>query len=218
MASTGYRALIPWAGDGRDPDCWPPGLLAILVEILGPQPGVLGPALAHSCKIRTFQADSLVMAYTLYFDARDLDSRDWIFILVDLFFILIGLGMVLLRRRLRMQAFFPRLFFGISLTIGILTGGGLWLGKQFGLPNKLRLNQCEVVEGTVSGFHPMPPSGGVESFSVGDRRFEYGEKVSSSLFGFSEPASVGGPIREGLQVRIHHVDGAIARLEIREPP
>ncbi|MGB3120563.1 MAG: hypothetical protein WBE58_17200 [Verrucomicrobiales bacterium] len=156
------------------------------------------------------------MIYKVYFDARDLDGRDWTFVVVNLLFVLLGTGMVLFRKRLRLSAFFPYLFFGISLTIAAVTGGGLWLGKQFGLPNKLRHNECEVIEGTVSGFLPMPPEGGIESFSVGGRKFEYGEEVSSSATGFSEPASAGGPIRDGLKVRIHHAGGAIARLEIEK--
>jgi len=150
------------------------------------------------------------VTYTVHFDARHLDGRDWVFTGAALLMIVIGLGLVLWRKPLQMGAFFPFLFFGISVTIGLLVGFGTWFGKQTGLPNKLRLGQCAVVEDVVTDFRPMPPEGGTESFRAGGQRFEYAAEASSSMSGFSEP----GVLSEGLAVRIHHVDGAISRLEI----
>ncbi len=156
------------------------------------------------------------MNYRVYFDAGHLDGRDLTFVIAASFFILCGVGMVLIRKRLNIQKFFPFLFLGISLVIGSCMTGGIWLGKQTGLANKLRLNQTEIIEGAVTDFQPRPAGGGAESFAVGGRRFQYSNDVSSSSHGFSETASRGGPIRNGLKVRIHHVDGVIARLEIEQ--
>ena len=154
------------------------------------------------------------MNYTLYFDANHLDGRDWVFVSSALFMCLTGSAMMAFRARLKMGAFFPILFLGISLAFATLVGFGTWLGKQTGLPNHLRLEKCAVVEGEVTNFRAMPEGGGTESFSVGGQHFEYSGKVSSSQSGFSQPVAQGGPIRDGLRVRIHHRDGIIARLEL----
>lgn len=72
---------------------------------------------------------------------------------------------------------------------------------------------CEKVEGTVTDFDPMPYGGHKqESFNVNGKKFSYSEFTVEA--GFNKTASHGGPIREGLHVRIWHKDGEIARLDI----
>ncbi len=71
------------------------------------------------------------------------------------------------------------------------------------------------VEGPVHDFRPMPASGhGRECFEVEDRTFCY---AGSALeVGFNQTQARGGPVREGLPVRIEYVGGTILRLEVRE--
>lgn len=58
-----------------------------------------------------------------------------------------------------------------------------------------------VVEGTVSNFHPMPYSGHEEeTFFVNGLRFSYSDYELGPCF--NNTASHGGPIREGLRIRI----------------
>jgi hypothetical protein len=52
----------------------------------------------------------------------------------------------------------------------------------------------------------------MESFEVAGRRYRYSDFVL--VPGFHTTTTRGGPIREGLHVRIADVDGEIARLEI----
>ncbi len=74
---------------------------------------------------------------------------------------------------------------------------------------------CDLVEGRVDHFRPMPPSGhGSEQFEVNGMAFRYADGMVSA--GFHTTSARGGPIREGLPVRICHVRGEILRLEIAE--
>jgi hypothetical protein len=50
------------------------------------------------------------------------------------------------------------------------------------------------------------------TFRVGDVRFAYSDfRVSC---GFNNTTSHGGPVREGLHVRIHYVEGIILKFEV----
>jgi hypothetical protein len=70
-----------------------------------------------------------------------------------------------------------------------------------------------VVEGTVANFRPMPYSGHQdESFSVDGVQFSYSDYVIVPCF--NNTASHGGPIREGLGVRIAYSDNCILKLEV----
>jgi hypothetical protein len=77
----------------------------------------------------------------------------------------------------------------------------------------LRRGTARVVEGRVADFTPMPRAGHQdETFRVGEVRFAYSDYQASC--GFSTSASHGGPVHEGLQVRIHYADRVILKLEI----
>jgi hypothetical protein len=66
----------------------------------------------------------------------------------------------------------------------------------------------------VRNFKPMPYAGHAEeSFDVAGVPFRYSDYQVS--VGFNNTASHGGPIREGLPVRISFVGNTILRLEIR---
>lgn len=72
---------------------------------------------------------------------------------------------------------------------------------------------CQLLEGRVENFHPMPAEDhDLEHFEVRGVEFSYSDFVVTA--GFNNTASHGGPIREGLPVRICHRDGEILRLEI----
>jgi hypothetical protein len=81
------------------------------------------------------------------------------------------------------------------------------------LAEAVRDGRAEVVEGIVTNFKPMPSSGhAMERFCVGARCFEYSDFVISA--GFNNTTSHGGPIREGLKVRVTFVNNDIAKLEV----
>lgn len=70
------------------------------------------------------------------------------------------------------------------------------------------------VEGNVENFDPMPATGHRnECFSVRSARFCYSDYVLSP--GFHQSASHGGPIRQGLHVRVAYVGDDIVRLQVQ---
>jgi hypothetical protein len=81
------------------------------------------------------------------------------------------------------------------------------------LRKRYRDHQYSVVEGTVENFKPMPYEGHEnESFTVKGVRFEYSDYAVSP--GFNKTSSHGGPIKQGIQVRISHIGNVILRLEV----
>src|SRR5205085_1645523 len=77
----------------------------------------------------------------------------------------------------------------------------------------VRAGKFSLVEGKVEHFIPMPYSGHAqESFEVGGYRYRYSDYQVSAAF--NNTASHGGPIHDGVQVRIYDVNGEIAHLEV----
>ena len=80
-----------------------------------------------------------------------------------------------------------------------------------------RNDEFYVVEGVVANFRPMPTQAHQEEcFSVEDRIFCYSDSVITS--GFNQTSIHGGPIHEGLPVRIEYVGDTILRLEVQNEP
>jgi hypothetical protein len=76
--------------------------------------------------------------------------------------------------------------------------------------------RCRTVEGQVANFHPMPYGGHArERFDVDGVPFSYSDFEITGAFNTS--AAHGGPIRDGLPVRICHLDGLILRLDVTRP-
>jgi len=70
-----------------------------------------------------------------------------------------------------------------------------------------------VVEGTVQNFRPAPPTGPAdESFSVGTTPFSY--NVLDDTLCFHDAPLHHGPIRNGLNVRIHYHEDCIQRVDV----
>ena len=71
-----------------------------------------------------------------------------------------------------------------------------------------------LVEGLVYNFHPAPFEGHEdESFNVNGLRFAYSDYVISG--GFRQTSSHGGPMREGLHVRMRYIPNASTDLKGR---
>ena len=70
-----------------------------------------------------------------------------------------------------------------------------------------------ITEGTVANFHPMPYSGHQnETFSVNGVEFAYSHYAVVPCF--NNTTSHGGPIRDGLRVRIAYSGNCILKLEV----
>jgi len=154
------------------------------------------------------------MEYNVVFDVSQSGFRQWPFAAFGLIFVAIGTALVVFRRRLpaRTHRFFPFVFLGFAVVWTLFAFVGT-LRDYSDLASAFRKGRCEVTEGVVSDFHPMPYSGHqMEWFVVGGKHFEYSDYVVSA--GFNNTASHGGPIQKGVRVRIHHCGNDIARLEV----
>ncbi len=158
------------------------------------------------------------MNFELVFDADEAGYRQWWFPMFGLIFVVIGLSMLIYqrkipsdRRSLRSRVL-PYFFTGFAVFWVAITFIGTF-SDYWELRHALRSGQFEVVEGKVVDFVPMPPRGyAMERFTVNGHHYEFADNVITA--GFNNTQSHGGPIREGLIVRIADVRGKIARLEI----
>lgn len=156
--------------------------------------------------------------FIVVFDILDVGHRPHPFLAVGLLFVLLGVLRFVFPNALPFRE--PRLlkktskyfFLGFSV---------LWTTLVFSITyNQYRLaknaaieHDFEVVEGLVRDFKPMPSSGhSMERFCVEEACFEYSDYVVTS--GFNNTASHGGPIRDGLPVRVSYIGNTIIRLEV----
>jgi hypothetical protein len=161
-----------------------------------------------------------LMHYTMVFDAATHPYRGLIFVLPGVVFVMLGAIMVflpgwleaVLRRPLRQRYIFRWFFFLFSVLWTVMAGPAQLIdatrASQSAQPGR-----CKIVEGRVEHFHPMPAQGhDVEHFDVRGVEFSYSDYIITA--GFNNTASHGGPIREGLPVRICYRDGEILRLQV----
>ena len=159
------------------------------------------------------------MDYTTVFDVTQSGFRQWWFAASGLIFIAVGLALPALIRAgvfhkvpPFMEKWFPRVILGFAIfwTLASFVGtfGDYWIAVR-----TMRSNQAQVIEGVVTEFKPMPRS--MESFVVSGVRFQYSDYVVTA--GFNNTASHGGPIREGLPVKIWYSGSRILRLDVKKP-
>lgn len=148
------------------------------------------------------------MTYETLFDLNQNGYAAWWFPAFGLVFVVATGGLVKWRRR-------------ASYRIG-LGLAALWTIAAFlvtyrdyrGAVWKLQTGDYAVVEGPVTDYEARPAEGWgqkTEAFRVGGKRFEYHGAVVTP--GFHQMAAQGGPIREGLKVRITYSGADILRLE-----
>jgi len=158
------------------------------------------------------------MHYITLFDASAQAFRNWGFVAFGLIFVAIGAvlvfapGLIAVIMRRRVGPVFGWFFFLFAIVW--TTGAGISvLGGDNAASGHAKRRECATVEGKVENFHPMPAEGhDLESFDVAGQHFEYSDFIVSA--GFNNTASHGGPIREGLRVRICEREGEILILEV----
>jgi hypothetical protein len=158
-----------------------------------------------------------VIAHEQYRVVFDLYQKafEWWFPALGLLFVSVGGVFIWLARSKnwsRSRRLFGYFFIGFAC---------LWSGVTFSsvfreyvsLRSAYRRSQFSVVEGRVTDFHPMPYEGHQsECFSVRSQTFCYSDYEVTA--GFNNSASHGGPIREGLPVRVSYIGNTIVRLEV----
>lgn len=133
--------------------------------------------------------------------------------------IAIAIAAYVRRMKLASEQERPGLYFALVVVAAVLLSGVsisivMYTWEEYDmLRAALKAGEFVTVEGRVDNFVPEGPDGHpTERFRVGDSSFSY--STSDFTSAFHQTAAQGGPIREGLSVRIADVNGAIARLEI----
>ena len=155
--------------------------------------------------------------YRLIFDAATVRYAVWDWLFPAVLFVAFGITLVCFpdlygrdRRR------FTRPFGALLAAVAAWMAVGSWRAtnsQRARVVDALRAGRYQLVQGVVQNFRPgdvdsHPP----EEFTVAGHRYQYAP--AEHLFGFNRVAAQGGPIREGLRVRIADVDGLIAWLEV----
>ena len=162
------------------------------------------------------QSNAQVLSYHIVYiprvDARARVGGIW-------FLPLIAIVPILLIRRPRRSLAIIYVGFAVLVSLGMLWFGGLWeRGISY---DSTRAAQAAVdphtpvVEGRVENFRPAPAEGHRdETFTVNGVPFAYSDY--SITGGFNQTQSHGGPIREGLSVRIHYLppSNLIVKVEV----
>jgi len=155
------------------------------------------------------------MPYVTVFDITQ-QHFAWWFPAAGFLFVIVGIVLVKFVAKYPSQRYVAKLTGWVMIVFAsfwTLVAFGITFSRYEEYTEAYRTGRYSVVEGPVEDFQPMPYEGHQdECFRVKDARFcysDYGEQA-----GFNQSASHGGPIREGLPVRVAYFDGRILRLEI----
>ncbi len=160
------------------------------------------------------------MDYQVVFDITTVVYKSWTFLAYGLIFVAAGVLLIAIRKRLpgwwakhpRANSVFAFFFFGFAV-VWTLTSFLSTYHDYSSLSSAKEAGRAFVVEGFVTNFKPMPVTGhAMEKFCVQGVCFEYSDYVITA--GFNNTSSHGGPIREGLPVRVTYVGNSIVKLEV----
>jgi hypothetical protein len=105
---------------------------------------------------------------------------------------------------------------GVFAAVWGVCWAGIAFSRHLDGVRKLERGEVAVVQGVVTDFRPQPHGEHKsEQFTVGGKTFHYSEYHMGP--GFRVPHERGGPIADGISVRIHFSGEDILRLELAEP-
>lgn len=159
-------------------------------------------------------------AWRTVFDLAEVGYQHWGFAVTGLVLCLASGGLYLLGKHVMkgshplLSETLPKAIVVIAVVFTLVAFAPTYLPYR-NLRAAYDAGEATVVEGVVSEFVPARPANDTdESFLVGDQRFRYSDYAMTP--GFHRTSVRGGPMAEGLLVRIAHVDGVIVRLEVGE--
>jgi len=164
--------------------------------------------------------------FVTVFDAAQMGYTDWSLPAGTLIFVAFGAFKVFYStsrpnlERKSLIARNPRVFYALVLCFSVILSVVVFWATfthYQTLRDALDHGNTQVVEGRIKNFQPEISDLSekrYESFDVGDRHFSYSTNIVTGAFNKSRAS--GGPMAEGLYVRIHYTGNSILRLEIRE--
>jgi hypothetical protein len=164
------------------------------------------------------------MHYRVVFDITSAGYQSWSFAAHGLILVAVGaalVAVVIWRKTLPFPWWSTRPTRSKIFAIFFFSFAVLWTVVAFistyheysSLIAAKRDGRVQVAEGVVSNFKPMPVTGhAMERFCVSAACFQYSDYVVTS--GFNHTSSHGGPIREGLPVRVTYFGNSILKLEV----
>ncbi len=136
--------------------------------------------------------------------------------------ILVGVAGVLLRNKIAVWSLWPKsvrhlgpayAFIFLFITVAISANIVWSLTQSRKALIAKQISGSAIAEGNVSQFVPAPYEGHAqESFCLHEKCFNYSDYELTG--GFNTTSSHGGPIREGLPVRVTYTDNTIVKLEV----
>ena len=162
------------------------------------------------------------MEYRTVFDILQVGYRSWPSVLFGLGFVSMGISMFVFpsfwakipfRGPEFMRRYSPHIFTGFAALWTLSVFLGTYSDYSYAKSEYLQGN-AEVIEGAVSNFKPGTNERGsaYESFCVKDKCFTYSDYEEQA--GFNTMTINGGPVREGLPVRVTFVGNTIVKLEV----
>jgi hypothetical protein len=152
------------------------------------------------------------MEYKIIFEISKISMGLLGFLLAGTFFIIIGITLIKFQRHTN-YAPFGYIFFTFALLWTIISTSSIY-SKHSSLRKNYITNNYKIVEGTIENLtHTNRDK--VEIFTVKGISFKYSYGVITS--GFNHTNKFGGPIREGLKVRISYVENTIIKIEVKRP-
>lgn len=158
------------------------------------------------------------MKYEIVFTVLNSAFRYWYFPLFG--FPFLAVTILLLRYNQKKTIYKTIGFFGLCITlIYILSTSYLLYYKAYIFQEVLKNKKYKITEGKVENFESMPKGGHKdESFSVNGLFFRYSDFGPTPAFNNTQIH--GGPIKEGLFVRIYYVifqeERKIIQLEVKK--
>jgi hypothetical protein len=158
------------------------------------------------------------MLYQTVFDISTAGYKSLPYAAFGLIFVAIGIGAVISKKYyLAKNPKFTRIFTFIWLGFAILwtiIAFSTTFYQYYHLLSEYNNGNFQVAEGRVTNFIPMPATGhSNERFCVDNNPcFEYSDYGITA--GFNNAHSHGGPITEGLPVRVSYIGDVIVKLEV----
>ena len=157
-------------------------------------------------------------AYTVVYDFSNATYHVWWPVYLFLALVPLLFAVDVLRNILAGRPAFTRRFLLGKLVLGvaIIAWQLNWIRMDHQGWDRVRseylAGRFEVVEGVVTDFQPETEQNIEETFTVNGHHYRYMSRMSG--IGFNRSNLIGGPIRNGLHVRIRDMDGRILKLEI----